>query len=580
MSKRNVLASLIVILLCCVCTPAQTAARPATPVIPTPAPANTDETTTGAISGSVVNESGQPFAGVQVAIRAMNGSVPARTSITDSDGNFRLNGLPPALYIISASTPAYVTEPRDPNLPPVHNRLGDSVKLQLIRGGVITGTVTNAAGEPMAAVAVRAWMVRDGQGRVAKMPYVFFQEQTTDDRGIYRIFGLLPGTYVVSAGGAGFSQRFQLSPYAFDVPTYAPSSTRDGAAEISVRGGEESSVDIRYRAETGHSISGAVKVTAGTGASITLSSATNGFTSFGSTSQNFGAKGFEFFGLADGDYVLVAREIVPGSAPLPSALLMSDPRRITVKGADITGIELVPKPLAALSGHVVLEPTKPAECEGKRRPLFSEMMVTITRPEKDMENDLLPYYPTSNSTSIDAKGNFVIRNLIPARYMPQAEFYARYWYLNSMTIAGPPKVDAAANWTTLKTGDHTDITISLAEGAASIRGRVTAANDAGLPSAFGVYLIPAEREKTADVLRYFVTSVGGDGTFAFNSLPPGRYLTLVQTLDAQTGTLAKLRLPESLEARAKLRRTAEAQKTNLELKPCQNLTDLQLAAKQ
>lgn len=580
MSKRNGAPSLTVILLCCVCTLAQTAVQPPTPATPTAAPANADETTTGAISGSVVNESGQPFAGVQVAVRAMNGVVPARTSITDSDGNFRLNNLPPALYIISASTPAYVTEPRDPNLPPVHNRIGDSVRLQLIRGGVITGTVTNAAGELMVAVAVRAWMVRDAQGRPAKMPYVFFQEQTTDDRGIYRIFGLLPGTYVVSAGGAGFSQRFQLSPYAFDVPTYAPSSTRDSAAEVSVRGGEESSVDIRYRAEAGHSISGAVKVTAGTGASITLSSAANGFMSFGSTSQNFGAKGFEFFGLADGDYVLVAREIVPGSAPLPSALLMSDPRRVTVKGADVTGIELAPKPLALLSGHVVLEPTKPAECEGKRRPLFSEMMVTLTRPEKDMENDLLPFYPTSNSTSVDAKGNFAIRNLLSARYMPQAEFYARYWYLNSMTIAGPPKVDAAANWTTLKTGDRTEITISLAEGAASIRGRINAANDTELPSGVGVYLIPADREKATDVLRHFVTSVGGDGTFTFTNLPPGRYLTLVQTLDAQTGALAKLRLPESLEARTKLRRAAEAQKKDLELKPCQNLTDLQLPAKQ
>ena len=578
MTLRNVPALLTILLLCCVCTLAQTTARPTTPPAPTPAPApaNTDETTVGAISGSVVNETGQPFAGVQVVVRAMNGSVPARTSITDSEGSFSVNGLPSALYFIAASAPAYVTEPRDQNLPPVHNRLGDSVRLQLIRGGVITGTVTNAAGEPMVAMAVRAWMVRDAKGQVAKMPYVFFQEQTTDDRGIYRIYGLLPGTYVVSAGGAGFSQRFQLSPYAFDVPTYAPSSTRDGAAEVSVRGGEENSVDIRYRAEAGHAISGAVKVTAGTGASITLSSAANGFTSFGSTSQNFGAKGFEFFGLADGDYVIVAREIVPSAPGQPSALLMSDPRRITVKGADVTGLELVPKPLAALSGHVVLEPTKPAECEGKRRPLFAEMMVTISRPEKDMENDLLPFYPMSNATPVDAKGSFVIRNLTAGRYLPQPEFYARYWYVNSMTIAGPPKVDAAANWTTLKTGDHIDIAIGLAEGAASIRGRVSVAADAALPSNPGIYLIPAEREKTIDVLRYFVTSVGADGTFAFSNLPPGRYLPLVQTLDTQTATLAKLRLPESLEARAKLRRAAEAQKTNLELKPCQNLTDYTL----
>jgi hypothetical protein len=53
----------------------------------------------------------------------------------------------------------------------------------------------------------------------------------------------------------------------------------------------------------------------------------------------------------------------------------------------------------------------------------------------------------------------------------------------------------------------------------------------------------------------------------------------MQTVDEQTATLAKLRLPESLEARAKLRRAAETQKKDLELKPCQNLTDYALTLK-
>jgi len=55
---------------------------------------------------------------------------------------------------------------------------------------------------------------------------------------------------------------------------------------------------------------------------------------------------------------------------------------------------------------------------------------------------------------------------------------------------------------------------------------------------------------------------------------------LAQSLDAQTSTLAKLRLPESAETRTKLRRAAELQKTGLDLKPCQNLTDFELSLKQ
>jgi hypothetical protein len=73
---------------------------------------------------------------------------------------------------------------------------------------------------------------------------------------------------------------------------------------------------------------------------------------------------------------------------------------------------------------------------------------------------------------------------------------------------------------------------------------------------------------------------GLDEKFFFNNLPPGRYLTLQQTLDPGADTVAKLRLPGSVEARAKLRRKAETQKTELQLTPCQNLTDYLPATKQ
>ena len=569
----QILRALLLIVLSCVLVSAQSSAPSSAAT-----PATTNDST-GSISGSVVNESGQPLTGVQVLVRQLNFAGSGRSSTTDSDGSFRVNGLAYGLYVVTASAPGYVQAPSDPDLPVTHYRIGDNVRLELIRGGVITGSVTNAAGEPLIAVAVRAWMVRDARGRVAKIPFTFYMEQPTDDRGIYRLFGLMPGTYVVNAGGVGFSQRFQLNPYASDAPTYAPSATRDGAAEISVHSGEESNVDIRYRGEPGHTISGSAKLMAATGASVTVTSATNGFASFGGAFLQTGNRTFEFTGLADGDYVLVAREVVAGSAPLPSELLMSDPLRVTIKGADVTGIELVTRPLAVLAGRVVLDSTKPPECENKRSPLFSEMMLTVQRPAKDMESDLLPFYPTSNSATPDAKGSFAMRGLMPGRYIPQPQFYARYWYVNSMTITGPPKIDAAANWTTLKAGQRTDVTITLTEGAASIRGKVTTANGAPIPAGLGIYLVPAEREKSADALRYFMTAVEADGTFSFNNLPPGRYVAMTQTIGADTDTLAKLRFPEAADTRAKLRRAAETQKTSLELKPCQNLADYQLPLK-
>jgi hypothetical protein len=87
---------------------------------------------------------------------------------------------------------------------------------------------------------------------------------------------------------------------------------------------------------------------------------------------------------------------------------------------------------------------------------------------------------------------------------------------------------------------------------------------------------PAEQDKAEDVLRFFVADTAADGTFAFNNLPPGRYWTLAQPPDPQTATLITLGQPEAATARAKLRRTAESQKSEIQLKPCQNLQDYQL----
>jgi hypothetical protein len=137
------------------------------------------------------------------------------------------------------------------------------------------------------------------------------------------------------------------------------------------------------------------------------------------------------------------------------------------------------------------------------------------------------------------------------------------------------RINAAASWTVVKQGDQlNNLTITLAEGAASIRGKLRSSEP---PSGMVLYLIPAEPDKADDVLRFFVTDIATDGTFALNSLPPGRYWLLTQTnVEAQIANVPKLRQPEAATARTKLRRTAETQKTELQLKPCQNLTDYQL----
>jgi hypothetical protein len=330
-------------------------------------------------------------------------------------------------------------------------------------------------------------------------------------------------------------------------------------------------VDSTYRSEPGYTISGTVKVAGTSAATLTLVAVGNP-APLAATAQQPGARGFAFNGLADGEYIVRAQEfsaVQSTTAQVGSSVT----KRVTIKGASVTGLELIPTPLASISGRVVLEASKDPECKGKRAPLFAEMMVQLLRPEKEAEDvDGIYVGLLGGIASPEATGAFVWRNVRSGRYRFEPRFYARYWYLQSISMK---KIDAAASWTTVKSGDQlNNVTITLAEGAASIRGRLGVAE---VQPGTSLYFVPAEPDKATDVLRFFVTDVAGDGTFTLNNLPPGKYLALTQSnVAGQITTVAKLRDPEAAAARAKLLRSADTKKTEIQLKPCQNLTDYQL----
>jgi Carboxypeptidase regulatory-like domain len=550
-----------------------------------------DEVRSGTISGVVVNESGQPLAHAAVYVRPFGGS-QQRIATTDNDGSFKVTGLDPQNYLISVLMPAYVTAPRDPDSnQPGYYRVGDSVQLDLIKGGVITGTVSAASGEPLIAVPVRVYQIRDSNGQPSRYGGAV-RERNTDDRGVYRVYGLAPGTYLVSAGGLGAS-AFNINAYDHDAPTYAPSSTQDTAGEITLRAGEEINADIRYRGERGRVVSGVADGASvagqSPGYSVSLSSIVNGETQpGGSTYQQPGATGFSFSGIADGDYYLVAQAAIPGGEAI-----ISEPRRIKVKGADVTGIELTARPLAALRGRVTLEESKAPECNGKRRPLFAETLITPWHNEKIVPKDQPQYvWSMGGPTTPDKSGEFSLRNLSAGQYRFNIRFVAKYWYLQSMLLqpavapaakAAPANrpVDAMRSWIILRSGDRlSSLNITLASGAASIHGNVRPVEGERIPARLYVELAPAEKEKADDALRFFATAVNNDGTFALNNLAPGRYLLIARVPAAnELPVLSKLRLPDEAEARAKLRHEAEAATTEIELKPCQNILDYQLALK-
>lgn len=549
------------------------------------------EPTTGNVTGTVVGDRGQPLVGVSVIVRRLNvvgGS--GRQVTTNSEGNFEARNLEVGLYSVTVSAPAYVMPVRDPNTPAPLYRIGDSVRLDLSRGGVITGTVTNATSDPVVSVRVRALMVRDGNGREMKGPLISMGVSATDDRGIYRIFGLPPGTYIVEVGGNSNSLTSAITPYDLDGPTYAPSSTRDNATEVTVSLGQESSVDVRYRAEPGHRVSGTVKNLGTFGSSISLHPVDGEWIAIANTFQGPNDRGFVFYGVADGIYDVLAQQRVGAPATAPD-ISFSDGQRIAVKGADVKGLELVTKPLASLSGTITLQPSNASECAGKRKPSLAETMVTIQRNRSSAESVPIILQRTAAFGAPNKNGSIEWKNLVSGQHAVIPRFFARYWYLQSITLTtlgaasakaalSNQKIDVARNWINLKSGDRlSGLTITLAEGAGSVRGRLAVAEGASAPSNLNVFLVPVEREKADDVLRYFAADVAADQTFSADNLPPGRYWVIAQPRFPRDEPGTNLRLPDAGAIRTKLRTAAELSKNEIELKPCQNVSNYQLSLK-
>jgi hypothetical protein len=412
----------------------------------------------------------------------------------------------------------------------------------------------------------------------------------TDDRGIYRLYGLQPGTYVVMAGGSlGFSGL--PNAYDSDAPTFFPSSTRDTAAEISVRGGEEATgTDIRYRGERGRtisgSVSGAIDPNLRYGLSVSLALSSSGAYESTTFIQPGAKPSFSFNGISDGEYELTAQQGIGGGESAISA-----PRHVTVKGSDVTGIELSLAPLGSISGSVFLEAPPKEICGDKRGGTFLETLIAARRDEKapSIEAARTPFFLGSGSIP-DDQGKFIIRNVQTGSYRLTVRLPSDAWYVRSIALpaaqaarpTGPQSRPAetksaqSSSIITLKTGDRVmNVTVNIAQDAANLRGRVAPATEgAALPANLKVYLVPQERERTDDVLRYSEAAIESDGAFTLANLAPGRYFIIARPAP-ENDPLERSPRPLAWDttARAKLRRVAEAANTSVELKPCQRITD-------
>ncbi len=158
----------------------------------------------GSIAGTVtVAGSGQPARRARVSLSGGADVGGSRSTITDDRGVFTFSALPEGRFNLSASKPGHITGTygqKQPGRPGTPIQLADGqrlqVQLQITRGGVITGTVLDEYAEPLPGTPVRAlrYVTQSGQRTLQSAG-----NGSTDDRGVYRIYGLQPGDYLVYA---------------------------------------------------------------------------------------------------------------------------------------------------------------------------------------------------------------------------------------------------------------------------------------------------------------------------------------------------------------------------------------------
>ena len=534
---------------------------------------------TGSLSGVVVSDTATPRPVRRATVRLSGAGATARLVGTDDEGKFLFDALPAGSFTLSAAKPGYVTtfhESKRPGVGPgvlvaVQEGRRTEVTLKLLPGAAISGVVTDSAGRPAPAVTIAAVPLR--AGRVPGAP----ARATTDDRGVYRIYGLAPGEYVVSAlpqltlpamrgrtaeivattdedvrwaqrasaAGVAAASTTATSPpprpravaYA---PVYYPTTTDAGAAAtVPLAVGEErTGVDIALRIVPMSRIAGSIVDGGGQPipvANVTLyprrreqSSAADLLVSSGAVTlprATMTPGAFTIAGVAPGEYTLVART---GSgqrgAPVPQEGVMWSVTDVTVDGGlDQTDLVLHLVPGANLSGSIA----------------FDRSTTAPPSDVKDFEVSLVasgtPLGPVSTRRAVvDPSGTFRFTSVPPGLYVlkiappPQV---AATWTMRSAMARGRDLLDGRFE---MKPGTDVDgVRVTFTDRPARITGRLVDAAG-GAVARYSVIVFPVDRSLwLPDTRRIRAAPPASDGSFAVAGLPPGQYaLAAFEDVDA------------------------------------------------
>lgn len=579
---------------------------------PQPAPVGTGE-----ISGVIMmSGTNQPARKARVSLSGaeLRGG---RSAVTDDSGRYTFTALPAGRYNLSASRPGYISATygqRQPGRPGTQIQLADGQKfradLQIPKGSVITGTVLDEHGEPAPQTSVRVMRYvnvngeRTLQGRNAA---------TTDDRGIYRIFGLMPGEYVVCATPRNTMlpdfQRTEvelraLQEAATQVPAeqarqlreritaiqgsmpppgeqnpsgYAPicypnAIATSGASAVTVGIGEErTAVDLQLQLAPLANVEGTVINSTGaqlTQTNVTLTSDASQGPSMLNLSARPDAEGrFRISNVPPGQYRVNARSTIqpprPPAAPGPAGGRGGGGRGgppaqrvqpITVwASADVSvdGRNLSNVVLSLQQGVTV---SGQITFDGTATPPadLTRMRVSVTPVGNNP-------FGGSGVGQVDAAGRFTVPGVPPGRYRLTATG-APGFTPESAVINGQDALDFP--FEVKGSQPIGGVTITLTDRRTELTGTVV--DDKNQPAVdYTIVVFPADSRYWGGAARRTqMIRPGTDGKFTFRNLPPGEY-RIATPVDMEPGSLTNPEVLQQLEG-ASMRVTLQPGETKIQ----------------
>lgn len=494
-------------------------------------------TGSGIIRGRVVSaENGQPIRRARVMANSPE-MREGRGTLTDEQGQFELKELPAGRYTLTAMKSGYVAlsyGQRRPVEAPRPLVLGDKLVLEKIdfhlpRGGVVTGRVLDEFGEPISEVMVQVSRFRylGGQRRLLNAG----RSNQTDDLGQFRVYGLPPGEYYVSAGMMPGMMNQGISGISTGYATtyYPGTPSLSEAQRITVGVGQETSNIVfsvllaRTAKITGRVLSSEGKPVSGVFLMVRQQNVDGMmFGSAGAPTRPDGT--FELSNITPGDYSIDVRPMNPG--PGTGKELEMASVNVTVSGEDIAGLTLVMSKGGSARGHIVFDDgkvpqsLKPSEVRLSANPLS---FGALTNP----------------ASSVNADWSFDITGITGERLL-RAQLPPG-WALKSVVYDGSDVTDRAIDFGT--SGELAGIQIVLTQRQTDLSGTVVDLRGSLLKD-YVVVVFAEDNVHWVPQTRFIRTGrPDQDGRFTIRGLPPERYLAVaVEYLEPGEETS-----PETLE---------------------------------